>query len=320
MNNIRDNNHKDLLVVLNKGLRSSISYNYENNLDIYTITNPDNFVSYMIQLLNNKNYRDIKIIISIGKISELLPILKCLYLNTNLTRSTYDNLFLNQFNQHLRTGQSSTTTHSIEILPGRGQGDRFIPIDLSIVIDPKEFLTNTNSYLSISSIALQQYLRYFTLKHGARLAVIKQIDYIQFPHKLIDYFQKLQDQPQPIFDSFESTDNTSKNPFTLNLFIPKAWDSWSKIILVSKSMFHDNESLLGNTEVIEEFDLAYNQYIESEQSNDSFQSSIFTSLMQSNNNYNIIIKNNNNNNMHHKNSNNNNVEHSLSLKDILFAS
>ncbi|KAK6460657.1 hypothetical protein DFJ63DRAFT_315320 [Scheffersomyces coipomensis] len=281
---------KNVIVMLKNGDHSSIEFDSNDDCETYIITNPIAFLKYISDVLL-REYKEKYVIVSMTEFPQLLRVLKYLHEKVTEGKDIYQLDFTKQYNRHLQSDE----VNQINLTPDIGHGDKPFSFELVVVIDPHSLTldktnhttTNNNTSIILStvdSIYIHQYSRYFTLKHGGRFVIVNDLDVLtkESAHSFIKYVHALS-EAQPIFES--SKKKIFNQDFIINLFIPKAWDSWNKISLISKSsVFHDNNTLLNNVEIIQQLDQSYNRFLsfDNMESNFKFEDYPLLSFKQSN--------------------------------------
>ncbi|ABN67712.2 predicted protein [Scheffersomyces stipitis CBS 6054] len=239
---------RDLIVVFTSDLQSKIQYSESDTKAIYTISNITAFSVYLEKLLVQE-FNQIHVIIQFRSYQRTLEIINFLY-RLECNRDAIKQTYQNEFNANLNSLSKANETGSLLVGLGPGQCDLPVQFRFSIVLDSSVLLGDP---LSKRSIALQQHLRYIALKHGGSIYVVSNFKQVlSAPADLV----LTKREPQPIYEQ-EVSDCDSSDQIVINQHIPRAWDSWNKILLVSKSANAVSEFLFSNEEDIEQFDKDY---------------------------------------------------------------
>ncbi|KAK6456792.1 uncharacterized protein RJT20DRAFT_34425 [Scheffersomyces xylosifermentans] len=245
---------KNLVLVLSSGSRSAIDYSSSSKSEIYTITNSGAFLAYIKGLLKQR-YTEVYVIVLFSHFKELVPLIRILRSVNVEGAENYKQDF-----QKKPTAQNTSNSKPTD--PDGHSADEEcdlpVPFQLFFILDSKILASDP---ISTKSIALQQYLRFISVKHGASLVVAENTqDIIENPEDLIG----LEMAAQPIL---ELDNAAATNGILVNQYIPRAWDSWSKIILIAKSVgFLSPGSMLATTQDIQDFKILYNSYFEQDTS------------------------------------------------------
>jgi hypothetical protein len=238
---------KNIIILVLEGSEPSINYSSSNGDDIYIIRNAETFLLYIGEIfqLPHKLMTIVSIIKEISELVQLLRFVHTLDQKHDLYKKEYIDDYQHQLKQlhpdYEYNNEASFGEYAFE-LP--------LSCNLVLVLDS---LTISDNHLSTSSISKQQYLRYFALKHGAKVISTSSIDtLLQDPSPFIHF----QGTAKPIFDV-----STPTPGIPLHLNIPRAWDSSGKILLLAKSvMYEDHSELIGNAEFLHKLDENYSNY------------------------------------------------------------
>lgn len=158
--------------------------------------------------------------------------------------------------------------NNVESQPLLEEGQCSYPVVLPLIgiVDSKVLDSNVDE---VESIMIQQLLRYLVLLHGGSLVSINDVnETIRLPHKVAKLVSELYDSDPleiPLFSPKESNGE-------ITLAVPRAWDSWRRISLLSQSIYYDEQyskyNLFTDEAQIHRFTAIYLDYIRTKSTDD----------------------------------------------------
>lgn len=135
-----------------------------------------------------------------------------------------------------------------------GQNDVPLAFDLCFVLGQHQLEPDV---LSAESIKLQQYMRLISLVHGGKLVVVDDVGEVaKSPMKLLATLEPADLAPKPILevdggDMAAAPVAAAGQDIRLALYVPSAWDSANKVLLLAKlAIYLDEDSGLLTTELL----------------------------------------------------------------------
>lgn len=158
--------------------------------------------------------------------------------------------------QHLRTIHNFAADQSVD-------GDACLPLrcNLYLVIDQRSLEPDL---LSPQSVGTQQFLRLMAMEHAALVVVVDDVDrrVVARADTLLTSLNRLT-EPKPILevvgDSWETnmaTKDKGDVPPYVSLYIPKAWDSINRVLLLAKLVLY-----LNNDQYLLTLELGCHQFV-----------------------------------------------------------
>ncbi|KAM9929930.1 hypothetical protein OXX59_000876 [Metschnikowia pulcherrima] len=245
---------------------TSIRYVSEGSHDIYVISRVYSFFTYLEKLVEQMtNVPKARLILVNHNMNVLVDVLRLITRKspTELTKLQRDKYIMSYKENMLKSsGTASDLGSDFHVTLPSGHADVTSGFDLAIIQDCAEI--DDINHISEKNVFTQQALRFMALKHGARFAAVSGFqDLIQNAVTMISLTNRL----------FQNSHGTTLVvykaegiPFTeiasIHQYIPVGWDSWSKVILVAKSIpqFSKYKKLLTMDVHLEELNDAYDEY------------------------------------------------------------
>ncbi|ODV77554.1 uncharacterized protein CANTADRAFT_315418 [Suhomyces tanzawaensis NRRL Y-17324] len=239
-----------VVLIIRWASKLSIEFFPSSECDVYIITNPKSFLSYIQKLV--EPVEDLSIVTIFSGLENLVEALKFLAQFTS-NESKYRTIYENNCRHHSKAYRLEES--ELPLVMSEGQYDLPLAFNLSIILDSKDL----DDHLAAKSVVLQQYLRLIALKHGGLLLSLQDLsEVLKTPQKLFQF----NPQAKPIYDSSQTVE---QDGIDVVLNIPSGWDSWTKIILLAKSaIFQDNPSLMLDEKSLREANKTYDDYFEAD--------------------------------------------------------
>lgn len=152
-----------------------------------------------------------------------------------------------------------------------GQCSHPLVAPIVLVMDSDLFAADPSS---VESIFLQQLTRFMALLHGGSMMAVNNLQEVVESATVAEIISKLEhpdleSDPDSVVQVFTYRD-TNTHP---SLFIPKGWDSWSRIALLAKSIYYDplfaTHNLLTQDSEFEHLMSLYTEYLAAPQTANS---------------------------------------------------
>lgn len=185
--------------------------------------------------------------------------------STALMKSKLFDLYIDQYKRFSPSISHAPLNYKPNI--PQGHGDTQLGYECYLSMDCSE--ESESSIISAKCVALQQILRLAALKHGAAFASISGLlCLIEDPSQVLHLLSSIgKDSLQPVLD----LDGSSAGSFYVHQRIPLGWDSYSKILLVAKSLPHLPVDFCLREDVqIEEINDLYANWLETSETEEKF--------------------------------------------------
>lgn len=241
---------RNVILVILYGPELSINYSSSASSETFIITNPNTFLTY-IERLFTKDYKEIIVVPVFNTFSDLIPLLKFLRKANLSQRAVYKEIYDQKYKLVLQLIQGESNILA-SVAYSEGQYDLPICCNLFFVLDSNSL---DSDHLSLKNLLIQQYLRFIALQHGAHaLAIANFDDFLKCPEQILDFHHTA----KPIYG-----DPSTQGYLLLNLSIPVAWDSWAKILPLSRSVIQQSgKKYLTSEDDLKKFQLSYVSYFE----------------------------------------------------------
>lgn len=236
----------------------SIRYLTTDSHDIYIFARISLFQPYIMLLLQScPTARIILINIDLHVTLDTLKFLS--QASTDIMKERTKDRFIEQYRRFLLNLSNAPAPVDYTPRIPQGYGDKQLGYECYLIMDCSS--ETESSIISAKSVALQQALRYTALKHGIAFASISGLQHLlEAPDQIVDLPSgMLEEPPQPVLD----LEDSASDAFKVHQRIPLGWDTYSKIMLVAKSLPHlPAGSCLREDVQIEEYDDLYTEWFD----------------------------------------------------------
>lgn len=228
------------LVIVDNKSPTSVHFSCTVNYDVYKVNSIYMFKDY-IRTLAHKYEVPTKVIIIYTTIESTLKTAKEIA-SINYIDTKEDND--NEHNAQKTSGRVSVNQRTTSAF------------DFYFVMTSSLLRPNILSYESISA---QQFVRFTALNLSATVAAMSDVKVLDSDPQIL---LERQEDPQSILQDNPSNE---KSLDTLDLYIPKYWDSWSKIQMLSRyAIYAGQKRLLSTDQDSSDLDRRYSRYFNSE--------------------------------------------------------
>lgn len=246
---------------------TSIRYMSTETHDIHVFSHISLFLPYVQLLLKARNLDSTVTVVLIHK--DLTVTLENLKLLSSIGPSENPEVTITRSStDHTSSGGSKSpigdnnTPSKTPIMKEIGDGR----LDFALFLINDCSSETKTSILSPKSVLLQQLLRFFAIKHEAAFASVSGLESVlRDPESLVEFLSGIfEGSEQPVLDFASLMDSTEPGTLAVHQQIPPSWDSYSKILLVAKSLPHlPLGSCLREDGQLDELNDLYNHWLSS---------------------------------------------------------
>ncbi|CUM63912.1 uncharacterized protein PRCAT00001500001 [Priceomyces carsonii] len=241
---------KETVIVFEASSELAIKFSATDKCNIYVASNLELFGEYTKQVIEqSKNIiHAIVIFKNFKEFFKVLSFLRKIGEEVNGQKHQIDHI---KPSNHPIQNEEAESEVIVSELPH--EFDTIQPFKLYVILDSALLKPDV---LSDNSIAVQQYLRFFTLKHKGKMIASSKIDLIvNEPMELIEQGT----EPKLIYDNSSSDSNAGSK---YDIYIPEGWDSWKKIMLVAKSaLYSGKRQILSSEDDFKKLDDIYSAFL-----------------------------------------------------------
>lgn len=244
--------------------KDGIKYLSDNEQQVYFLSSWPLVCQYFPQLIeslepeSSAKQNTLSIILIYEDFSVLLDALQMLYKIGTRRRREFQDSYLTHVKQTV-----ALSTHvdpdTLQLSLPVGHCDVPIGFDVRILLD-----ANNIDHVSPQSVAVQQILRFFALKHGSYFGAVSNLEQcvLLLPSilSLLDYMAL--PQLESSLYIYNATGVDIFSGFLLHQILPLGWDSWNRISLLGTSIPSSHSlRLLESDDHFFELDQIYNKFM-----------------------------------------------------------